>query len=158
MEGETPLVKERPYIDYRLMKAIEEGAPVKVSDARPTRTNSKSNSLPSLANDGHKWTKWTPSLENGSIWWELDMENFYKVDRVEFTIISANIDLTIETSINQTDWKEVASGKHKSNSLSEQKFKIDDDANVRFLRVNITYKNSDSPVIIGEIEVFGNTN
>lgn len=59
-EGVTPLVQDRPYMDYRLTKAIVAGEPVKVSDARPTRTNAKGNSLPSLANDGHKWTKWLP--------------------------------------------------------------------------------------------------
>jgi beta-galactosidase len=158
-EGITPLVKHRPYSNYRLLKAIEEGNPVKVSDSRPTRSNSKSNSLPSLANDGHKWTKWEPGLVDESVWWELDMENFYKVDRVELTFISRpNLNLSIETSLNQNDWKVVAKGEYISGSIPEITLKISDNSKVRFLRINITTENNKTPVIIGEIEVFGETN
>lgn len=158
IEGETLLVKDRPYKDYRLTKAIEIGEAVKVSDARPTRTNSRSKSLPSLANDGHKWTKWLPELENGSVWWELDMENFYTVDRIEFTFKTlSDLGLSIETSINQKKWNEVASGEFVCGSVSETHFKITDLAKVRFLRVNIITKNKKASVAIGEIEVFGMT-
>lgn len=159
VEGITPIVKHRPYTDYRLLKAIAEGSPVKVSDSRPTRSNSKSNSLPSLANDGHKWTKWEPELVDGSFWWELDMENFYNVDRVELTFISfPNLNLSIETSLNQKDWKEVAKGEYISESIPEITLKISDNSKVRFLKINVTSKNNKSPVVIGEIEVFGETN
>jgi len=158
IEGETALVKDRPYIDFRLTKAIEIGEPVKVSDTRPTRTNSSSNSLPSLANDGHKWTKWNPGLENGSVWWELDMENFYNVDRVEINFISSDdVILSIETSLNKKNWKEVAKGDYLSGSVPQAIFQIPDDSEVRFLRVHIMEKKKNASVIIGEIEVFGNT-
>jgi hypothetical protein len=158
-EGKTPIVKDRPYNDYRLLKAIEEGKPVKVSDSRPTRTNSKSNSLPSLANDGHKWTKWIPELENGSVWWELDMENFYNVDRVEITFNSApDLSLSIETSNNQKDWNKVAKGSYLAGVNSEILFNVKDNSEVRFLRVTFTTQSKDTPGSIGEIEVFGRTN
>jgi hypothetical protein len=158
IEGETPLVKERPYTDYRLMKAIVAGEAVKVSDARPTRTNSTSNSLPSLANDGHKWTKWQPALENGSVWWELDMENFYNVDSVEITFVSSDdLNLSIETSLNQKEWKVVANGEYLPGGIPQVNFQIPDNSEVRFLRVHIKEKKKNSSVIIGEIEVFGKT-
>lgn len=157
-EGITPIVKDRPYKDYRLSKAITAGNAWKVSDARPTRSNSKSNSLPSLANDGHKWTRWNPELEDGSVWWELDMENFYKVDRVELTLMSApDLNLSIETSLNQKDWEEVATGEYLSGASPEIKFQVRDESAVRFIRVNLTAKRAETPVVIGEIEVFGKT-
>jgi len=159
IEGKTPVVKNRPYIDYRLTKAIEIGEAVKISDARPTRTNSKSNSLPSLANDGHKWTKWKPGLENGSVWWELDMENFYNVDRVEINFISTDeLSLSIETSLNKKEWKEKAKGKYLSANGTQVIFQVQDASEVRFLKVNVTEKKKNSNVILGEIEVFGKTN
>lgn len=159
IEGETPVVKDRPYTDYRLTKAIVAGEPVKVSDARPSRSNSKGNSLPSLANDGHKWKKWQPELENGSVWWELDMENFYQVDRVEITFNNADyIALTLETSTNQKDWIKVASGEYKNNGKSDMIFNISDETAVRFLKVNFKQKSINSAMVVGEIEVFGNTN
>jgi len=155
-EGVTLLVKDRAYIDYRLTKAIVAGTPVKVSDARPSRTNATGESLPSLANDGHKWTKWQPELENETIWWELDMENFYQVDRVEFTFAQADgVKLILETSFNQKDWIEVASGKYKKDGNTETVFKISDKTEVRFLRVRFQ---TNKPLVVGEIEVFGNTN
>jgi len=159
IEGETLLVKDRPYKDYRLTKAIEIGEAVKVSDARPTRTNSKSNSLPLLANDGHKWTKWNPELEDGSVWWELDMENFYNVERVELTFNSTpDLNLLIETSINQKDWYTVAKGNYSFSNTPNITYDIADNSEVRFLRVNFTSINSTEPLVIGEIEVFGKTN
>ncbi|MBK3517083.1 glycoside hydrolase family 2 protein [Carboxylicivirga marina] len=155
-EGITPLVKERPYIDYRLTKAIAAGEPVKVSDARPSRTNSAGKSLPSLANDGHKWTKWQPEPENGRVWWELDMENFYQVDRVEFTFVKAEgAELILETSFNQEDWMEVAKGRYMNNGQTEMVFNINDKTDVRFLRVSFF---TNQTLVIGEIEVFGNVN
>jgi len=159
IEGKTPVVKNRPYIDYRLTKAIEIGEAVKISDARPTRTNSKSNSLPSLANDGHKWTKWQPGLENESVWWELDMENFYDVDRVEITFVSKDdFNLTIETSLNKKEWNEVAKGEYITGSIPQVIFQIKDNSEVRFLRVHFSEKKENTSVVIGEIEVFGKTN
>lgn len=158
-DGVTPLVKERIYTDYRLLKAIKKGEPVKVSDTRPTRTNSTSNSLPSLANDGHKWTKWQPELENGSVWWELDMENFYDVDRVEITFVSSDdINVSIETSLNKKEWKEVTKGEYLPGSIPQIILPIPDNSEVRFLRVQLLEKKKNSSVVIGEIEVFGNTN
>jgi len=158
-EGVTPLVKDRPYTDYRLTKARVAGKPVKVSDSRPTRTNSQSNSLPSLANDGHKWTKWIPELENGSVWWELDMENFYNVDRIEVAFNSApDLSLNIETSMNQKDWNKVAKGTYIAGSNSEILFNVKDNSEVRFLKVTFTTQSKDTPVSIGEIEVFGKMN
>lgn len=157
IEGETPLVKDRPYTDYRLTKAIEIGEAVKVSDARPTRTNSKSSSLPSLANDGHKWTKWLPALENGSVWWELDMENFYDVDRVELNFVNAfSGKISIATSLNKKNWTVVDENNYQNSKALDRK--IEDSSKVRFLRINLTPKNIDEPLVIGEFEVFGNTN
>lgn len=159
VEGVTTVVKDRPYKDYRLTKAIKEGKAVKVSDARPSRTNSKGNSLPSLANDGHKWTRWTPELENDKLWWELDMENFYNVDRVEITFRSTpDLKLYIETSLNQKDWNKVAHGAYINGSVNHVVYKVDDSSEVRFLRVSITPKSNKLPIEIGEIEVFGKTN
>jgi len=159
VEGKTSLVKDRIYTDYRLLKAIKKGEPVKVSDTRPTRTNSTSNSLPSQANDGHKWTKWSPGLENGSVWWELDMENFYNVDRVEINFISTDeLSISIETSLNKKDWKEVAKGNYSISNDRKVTYKISDDSKVRFLRVKLKEKKTNASVIVGEVEVFGNTN
>ncbi len=157
IEGKTALVKDRPYIDYRLTKAIEIGEPVKVSDTRPTRTNSTSNSLPSLANDGHKWTKWNPGLENGSVWWELDMENFYDVDRVELNFVNAfSGKISIATSLNKKDWTVVDENNYQNSKALNRK--IEDNSKVRFLRINLKPKNINEPLVIGEFEVFGNTN
>ena len=158
-EGVTELVKDRPYTDYRLKKAIEKGEPVKVSDSRPTRTNSIGSSLPSLANDGHKWTNWIAESKEGTIWWELDMENFYDVDRVELTIAeSESLSIKVETSLDQKDWKKVAETKFNSSSKLIKPLKIKDNSEVRFLRINFTNRVKKSNIIIGEIEVFGNTN
>lgn len=157
IEGETPLVKDRVYTNYRLLKAIKKGEPVKVSDTRPTRTNSTSSSLPSLANDGHKWTKWKPELENGSVWWELDMENFYDVDRVELSFIAAyKGQISIETSLNKKEWKGVAQNTY--HNMKETKRKIEDTTKVRFIRIHLMPKNINEPLVIGEFEVFGKTN
>lgn len=157
IEGETPLVKDRVYTNYRLLKAIKKGEPVKVSDTRPTRTNSTSSSLPSLANDGHKWTKWKPELENGSVWWELDMENFYDVDRVELSFIAAyKGQISIETSLNKKEWKGVAQNTY--HNMKETKHKIEDTTKVRFIRIHLMPKNINEPLVIGEFEVFGKTN
>lgn len=158
-EGVTPLVKDRPYVNYRLLKAIEEGEAVKISDARPTRTNSKSNSSASFANDGHKWRKWVPGLIEGTVWWELDMENFYNLDRIELTFQdSSELTLIVETSENQKDWKKVARGSYSPAKNEMLNLKINDDTKVRFLRVSIKVPGKNPHVEIREIEVFGKTN
>ena len=157
-EGVTPHVKERPYTDYRLLKAIEEGRPVKVSDLRPTRTNSKGTSSPSLANDGRRWTRWIAEPEDGSVWWELDMENFYNVALVELHVRSApDVSLSVETSTNQNDWKEVARGVYRPGMDPDIDFDVKDDTEVRFLRVVFTTNNNNPTIEISQIEVFGKT-
>ncbi len=158
-EGITPLVKDRPYTDYRLTKAIVAGEAVKVSDARPTRTNSKSNSLPSLANDGHKWKVWNPALENGNVWWELDMENFYDIERVELFLKTApDMEISLYSSVYQKEWKQIVKKEYKNGTTTELKFNISDNTEVRFLRVDFSVKNNKTPLAIGEIDVFGKTN
>jgi len=158
-EGVTPLVKDRPYTNYRLLKAIEEGEAVKISDARPTRTNSKSNSLASYANDGHKWRRWIPDLVDGSVWWELDMENFYDLDRIELSFQnSPDLELKIETTENRKKWTTVAQGNYSASKKEIVNLKIEDTTKVRFLRVTITPKSKKAHVEVGEIEVFGKTN
>ena len=170
-EGVTEVVKDRPYINYRLTKAIKEQAAVKVSDARPTRTNaigaSKNNGNdPAYANDGHKWRQWEPEFvkngKTGQVWWELDMENFYDVERVEFTFKpAANVKINIETSINQKDWLPVADGLFslsKSTGVPTMIFEVKDDTKVRFLKVTYSVEDSSVPFGVGEIEVFGSTN
>ncbi|AZQ64686.1 beta-galactosidase [Flammeovirga pectinis] len=158
-EGITPVVKARPYQDYRWQQAVETGSSVKVSDARPTRTNSTSITPASLANDGHKWTKWNPISKDGIIWWELDMENFYNVEDVNITFQTAT-DMTIElaSSVNQKDWISL----EKLNCNTKQKpyleWNIKDNTKVRFIRFTFTLKNKALPLSIGEIEVYGKTN
>jgi hypothetical protein len=152
-------VKDRPYTNYRLLKAIKEGIPVKISDSRPARTNSTSNSLPSFANDGHKWKTWKPILEKGSLWWELDMENFYDVERVEMTIKSMpDVEIVISTSLNRKDWQQVAQTEYKTGNKPELIFMVPDSTEVRFLRVDFSIQNSKIPIEIGEIEVFSKSN
>ncbi len=80
------------------------------------------------------------------------------VDRIEFTFkTESDLSLSIETSINQNNWNEVASGEFVSGSVPETRLKIMDEAKVRFLRVNIIAKDKKAAVAIGEIEVFGTT-
>jgi len=157
--GVTAVRKERSYVNYRLLKAMEEGEAVKISDARPTRTNSTSSSTPLFANDGHKWRRWKPGLVDGKVWWELDMENFYALERVELSFHnSSNLKVLIETSENQKDWIKVAEGNYSAAKKEMLNFSIIDTTKVRFLKVSITAKGKNPHVEIGEIEVFGKTN
>jgi len=158
-EGKTPIVKDRPYTNYRLLKAIEKGVAVKISDARPTRTNSTTNSSPFYANDGHKWRRWKPNLKDGSVWWELDMENFYDLDRVELSFQnSPDLQLIIETSENRKLWSKVAGGNYDSSTKEMVSLKIENNSKFRFLRVHILSKKKNTRIEVNEIEVFGNTN
>ncbi len=165
-EGVTEVVKDRPYIDYRLTKAIKEQVAVRISDARPNRTNDKGSSDPAYANDGHKWRQWQPEfVKNGKyaqVWWELDMENFYDVERVEFTFKpAADVKINVETSLNRKGWKTVANGEFllsKSGSVPAISFDVKDNSKVRFLKVTFVVEDTSVPFGVGEIEVFGSTN
>jgi len=151
-------VQDRPYIDYRLTKAIKEQVAVRISDARPNRTNSKGNSDPAYANDGHKWRQWVPEFDNGQVWWELDMENFYDVERVEFLFKpAADVKINVETSTNQKNWIPVAKGEFIAGSVPTISFDVSDKTKVRFLKVSLTIDDRSVPFGIGEIEVFGST-
>ncbi|OHX64662.1 glycoside hydrolase family 2 protein [Flammeovirga pacifica] len=155
--GVTPLVKNRPYQDYRWQKAIETGTSVKVSDARPTRTNSKGTKPASLANDGHKWTKWEAVLEDGALWWELDMENFYTIEEVNILFTSkTKVIIELTSSVNQKDWIPLESAVYNTKETPYLEWKIKETTKVRFLR--FTFKQKEKTLSIGEIEVFGNTN
>jgi len=157
-EGITQVVQDRPYIDYRLTKAIKEQVAVRISDARPNRTNSKGNSDPAYANDGHKWRQWVPEFDNGQVWWELDMENFYDVERVEFLFKpAADVKINVETSTNQKNWIPVAKGEFIAGSVPTISFDVSDKTKVRFLKVSLTIDDRSVPFGIGEIEVFGST-
>jgi len=166
--GVSKLVQDRPYINYRLTKAIKEQAAVKISDARPTRTNAKGVSKgngndPAYANDGHKWRQWEPEFvkngKTGQVWWELDMENFYDVQRVEFTFKpAANVKINVETSTNRKNWIPVASGVFISGSVPTMNFDVKDKTKVRFLKATFSVEDTSVPFGIGEIEVFGSTN
>lgn len=155
--GVTPLVKNRPYQDYRWQKAVETGTSVKVSDARPTRTNSKGEKPSSLANDGHKWTKWEAVLVNGELWWELDMENFYTVEEVNILFTSkTKVAIELASSINQKDWISLESAVYNTKETPYLEWKIKETTKVRFLR--FIFKQKEKTLSIGEIEVYGNTN
>lgn len=162
-EGVTQVAEDRPYIDYRLTKAIKEQVPVRVSDARPNRTNSTGNSDPAYANDGHKWRQWVPEFanngNNGQVWWELDMENFYDVQRVEFTFKPASdVKINVETSLTRKGWNTVANGEFISGSIPTISFDVKDNSKVRFLKVSFAVEDTSVPFGVGEIEVFGSTN
>lgn len=165
-KGVSKIAQDRPYIDYRLTKAIKEEVAVRISDARPNRTNDKGSSDPTYANDGHKWRQWEPEFgtqdqngKDGQVWWELDMENFYDVQRVEFTFKpAADVKITIETSLNRKGWKTVASGEFISTSVPSISYDVKDNTKVRFLKVTFTVEDTSVPFGVGEIEVFGSTN
>ena len=91
--------------------------------------------------------------------WELDMENFYDVQRVEFTFKpAADVKINVETATNRKDWIEVASGVFISGSVPTINFDVKDNTKVRFLKVTFSVEDTSVPFGIGEIEVFGSTN
>lgn len=99
---------------------------------------------------------WNPGLVNGSVWWELDMENFYDVDRVELNFMKAfSGKISIATSLNKKEWTVVDQNNYQNSKALNRK--IEDNSKVRFLKINLTPKNINESLVIGEFEVFGNT-
>lgn len=155
-EGITPIVNERPYQDYALIGVSKKDKIINVSDNRPTRTNSVSKSNPSLANDGNLTTTWMPIKKNKSLWWLLDMENFYMVTKVDIDFQKSNeCDVVVYVSDDQKDWVEVAMKKVSNLEYATTEINIDRMKKGRFLKIDFSTIGNNKDIEVREISVSG---
>ncbi len=158
VEGETELVKDRPYINFADNKDGNQGNAIIVSDARPTKSNSSNTGYgkPLYANDGNFNTVWKPELTNNTVWWELDMENFYRVEHIVIYFPEKlNCELTAETSEDGEKWLPAVSKKYQVQSDLKVELTCNTEIAARFFRLKINDIKNQNQFGVTEIKVYG---
>lgn len=157
--GITPVVKNRPYIDYATVELSQKMEVVNISRARPTKSNSSSKSKPSNANDGDFNTIWEPTVNGRILWWQLDMENFYHVANVKLNFTERPYcEIKVEISEDQSFWKEFKLIKKEEIVGSKVELATNNKLNGRFLKVTLSPIDNNNKIKLQEIEVLGKAN
>lgn len=158
VQGVTPSTGYRPYTPYISEQAAAADTSVNIAFPKPTNASSEiPGKTANLANDKNPATYWQPELSDKQKWWEVDMENLYKVTQVRLLFASVvEKDYTIELSKDHRDWNELASSA-SGNSYDGSKEKIFDIPNKsvgRFLRIKFTGV-AQKNILLKEVDIRG---
>lgn len=151
-EGVTPVARDRAYNPDSVFHVMEQKI-VNVSHKRPTQASSVAVAIKaSFANDGDAATAWIPLQSDKQPWWNLDMENFYRVQNVTLKVPgTSSASFIAELSADNKNWTKIASGKLSEQKNGEVKITCTNPMKARFIRFTFT----DSNIQIQELEVTG---
>jgi hypothetical protein len=148
----------RPYVRFRAEINPEIDSTINLIADRPTKASSSIDGCsPQLANDLNDSTFWQNEGNLGeSIWWQVDMENIYKLSRIELSFYEAiNVHYSIETSMNGTKWFTIVD-RLANTSIEKNRTEIPISENRgRFLRVVFDPVQEGKTVTISDIQAFG---
>lgn len=160
VEGKTPKVEERPFIPYvATIPAPASTAKVNIAPQKPTRASSEAQGFTaSLANNQDAATRWQAIGNEPNSWWQVDLENLYKVSEVKVSFPSAgNYRYKIEISDDAAIWKMISDQTQTTSTEKTRTHSADEGANGRFLRITFIGLPEDKPAALAEVEVFGRT-
>lgn len=151
-EGITPAARNRAYNPDSVFHVMEQKI-VNVSHKRPTQASSVASAIKaSFANDGDIATSWIPQQSDMKPWWNLDMENFYKVSDVTLKVSEASsAPFIVELSADNKNWTKIAAGNLNGQEDGVVKIGCNNPMKARFIR--FTFMAND--IKIQEIDVNG---
>jgi len=161
VEGETEIVKARPYVNFAENAHENRESAINVSDARPTKSNSSNTGFSKsfYANDGNFNTIWTPEVTSNFIWWQLDMENFYHVENaIIYFSEKPKCDLRVDISQDGENWQSVVPEETTIHSNSKVELRCGNKIAGRFFRLSMNDIENKNRIGIEEIKVFGRSN
>lgn len=156
VKGETPVVKERPYV--RFVKA-ESKAEVVQTFGRNNPTFASSSAVghsAGFATDGDEQTWWQADGKEEEIYWTLDTEKGLALRHVKIVFPEAKAyPYQVETSGDQLHWNLLIDKKGNRTEIKEEQMSLQGKEKTRFVRIRF-FKSSDLPVpAIAEVEVKG---
>lgn len=156
VKGVTHVVKERKYVNYAALENLQEESLINVSNERPTKSNAVSKSKPFYANDGNLTTVWEPMTDANTLWWQLDMENFYSISSISINLVeNKGLKFKIEVSEDGLSWQESSVDEKIDLANNKVVFKIKSNNYGRFLKISFSKGNRVPQIGIREIEVIG---
>lgn len=152
-EGATRLAALRSFNPDTVFWSHAMPKPILISAARPARASSMAaDSKPSMTNDGNTNTAWRSASDDKAAWWELDMENFYRLTEVKVHFPAAqNYRATVELSTDGSTWVKVGELESEEASNNWSSIPLHLDTGNRFLRLVF---GAGKPAAINEIMVF----
>lgn len=124
---------------------------------RPTRVSSQESKNPSdQANDGDPQTRWCAANGSTPAFWQVDLENFYAVEKVQIHLEKAGAyRYRVEISIDNENWKNIAEAVPSDDTAEVRTHAIADKPRARFLRVTFTGTPKDAWPSLREVKVSG---
>lgn len=124
---------------------------------RPTRVSSQESRNPSdQANDGDPATRWCAAGGATPAFWQVDLENFYAVEKVQIHLEHAGAyRYRVETSVDNANWKPAASASPADDSADVRTHALASKPRARFLRITITATPPGSWPSLREVKVSG---
>lgn len=147
VEGKTPVVADRPYIQKRKARTDDDIQILGTNNPTFARSNAPGHSA-GMAADGDERTFWQPAPTDKAPQWVLDTERGITLKRVEVTLGSATDDVTVSISNDGGYYIQLA-----HYDRAPQKIVIEhNDLTMRFLKLN--FGSPENAKII-EAKVFG---
>lgn len=147
VEGKTPVVADRPYIQKRKARTEDDIQILGTNNPTFARSNAPGHSA-GMAADGDERTFWQPAPTDKAPQWILDTERGITLKRVEVTLGSATDDVTVSISNDGGYYIQLA-----HYDRAPQKIVIEhNDLTMRFLKLN--FGSPENAKII-EAKVFG---
>ncbi len=147
VEGKTPVVADRPYIQKRKARTDDDIQILGTNNPTFARSNAPGHSA-GMAADGDEQTFWQPAPTDKAPQWVLDTERGITLKRVEVTLDGATDDVTVSISNDGGYYIQLA-----HYDRAPQKIVIEhNDLTMRFLKLN--FGSPENAKII-EAKVFG---
>ena len=147
VEGKTPVVADRPYIQKRKARTDDEIQILGTNNPTFARSNAPGHSA-GMAADGDEQTFWQPAPTDKAPQWVLDTERGITLKRVEVTLGGATDDVTVSISNDGGYYIQLA-----HYDRAPQKIVIEhNDLTMRFLKLNF---GSPENAKINEVKVLG---
>jgi hypothetical protein len=156
VDGATQIIQNRAAIP--VPNHQEYGKPViqNISAARPVSSNSTETSNISRSNDYDHNSIWEPVFGGDTLWWQMDMENFYRVKNVVLSFAeNPGCEIRVEVSEDNTEWITAAKQESLYSADKNLNLKCSVDVYARFLRITFRLSGRDSKMGIREIMVWG---
>lgn len=131
--------KNRVYRAKPVSEAAHRESRDNIAFIRPTRVSSQeSRNSSDLANDGDLNTRWCAKEGSVPAWWQVDLENFYSVERVNLSLEKGGeFHYTIATSEDGSNWVEGAA-MTIAEVNADRTHELNAKPRARFLRVTFT--------------------
>ncbi len=155
IEGKTPAITERPYVQFTGKESKTSTSSFGLDN--PTRASSDTSGHSSrLASDGNPNSFWQAADSKLGNWWQVDLERNVDLEQIELMFPEEiNFGYKIETLDANNNWKLVIDQSKNTSSDKIRIENINEKISGRFIRVSFTKLPMGKAAALSEFEVLG---